>query len=149
MAKSKILKSEAADSQKLASIQQAILRRLQDDDLSVVQAALSLDGLTRVISMPDLLEALRDILRRCAEITSVTLVPSEASLVARSCLECAVLNFKDISLSCDLISSAQEKKPEPSSTEINMKTIGAFGETFAAQPIEYLAWLRYISICFS
>ncbi|XP_026432640.1 uncharacterized protein At3g06530-like isoform X2 [Papaver somniferum] len=184
LSKSKILKAEADDSQKLASIQQAISRRLQDDDLSVVQAALSLDGLTRVISGPDLLEALRDILLRCAEITSVTLVPSEASAVARSCLECAILNFKDlteykkevarmlfplllvlpktqklnlkalelateiqwsfyksISLSCDLISSAQDKKLEPSSTEINMKTICAFGETFAAQPVECLTWL--------
>ncbi|KAI3994953.1 hypothetical protein MKX01_038236 [Papaver californicum] len=184
LAESKILKSEAVDSQKLASIQQAISRRLQDDDLSVVKAALSLDGLTRVISKPDLLEALRDILLRCAEITSLTLVPSEACIVARSCLECAVLNFNDlteykkevarmlfplllvlpktqklnlkalelakeiqwsfyknISLSCDLILSADEKKLEPSSTEINMKTIGAFGETFAAQPVECLTWL--------
>ncbi|KAI3912933.1 hypothetical protein MKW92_025813 [Papaver armeniacum] len=222
LSKSKILKAEAVDSQKLASIQQAISRRLQDDDLGVVQAALSLDGLTRVISGPDLLEALRDILLRCAEITSVTLVPSEASAVARSCLECAILNFKDlteykkevarmlfplllvlpkvhylsfqpfsyilmhflvyfpnqfeklvydcidefvlqtqklnlkalklateiqwsfyknISLSCDLISSGQDKKLEPSSTEINMKTICAFGETFAAQPVECLTWL--------
>ncbi|RZC48060.1 hypothetical protein C5167_040997 [Papaver somniferum] len=184
LSKSKILKAEAVDSQKLASIQQAISRRLQDDDLSVVQAALSLDGLTRVISGPDLLESLRDILVRCAEITSVTLVPSEASAVARSCLECAILNFKDlteykkevarmlfplllvlpktqklnlkalklateiqwsfyknISLSCDLISSGQDKKLETSSTEINMKTICAFGETFAAQPVECLTWL--------
>ncbi|KAI3862328.1 hypothetical protein MKX03_036895 [Papaver bracteatum] len=184
LAKSNILKAEAVDSQKLASIQQAISRRLQDDDLSVVQAALSLDGLTKVISGPDLLEALRDILLRCAEITSVKLVPSEASAVAGSCLECAILNFKDlteykkevarmlfplllvlpktqklnlkalklaaeihwsfyknISLSCDLISSGQDKKLEPSSTEINMKTICAFGDTFAAQPVECLTWL--------
>ncbi|KAI3978430.1 hypothetical protein MKX01_013228 [Papaver californicum] len=184
LAKSKILKAEAVDSQKLASIQQAILRRLQDDDLSVVQAALSLDGLTRVISLPDLLGALRDTLLRCAEIASATLAPSEACVVACSCLECAVLYFKDLTeykkevarmlfplllvlrktqklnlkalklakeiqwsfyksifLSCDLISSAQEKKLEPSSTEINLKTIGAFGEAFAAQPIECLTWL--------
>lgn len=46
--------------QELASIQQAILRRLQNDDISVAQAALSLDGLTRVISVPDLLEVLCD-----------------------------------------------------------------------------------------
>ncbi|KAI3919122.1 hypothetical protein MKW98_016675 [Papaver atlanticum] len=180
LAKSKILKAEAVDSQKLASIQHAISRRLQDDDLSVVQAALSLDGLTKVISGPDLLEALRNILLRCAEITSVTLVPSEASAVAGSCLECAILNFKDLTeykkevarmlfplllvlpktqklnlkalnlateiqwsfyKNIDLISSAQDKKLEPSSTEINMKTICAFGETFAAQPVECLTWL--------
>ncbi|MCL7032647.1 hypothetical protein MKW94_000621, partial [Papaver nudicaule] len=32
-------------------------------------------------------------------------------------------------------------KLEPSSTEINMKTISAFGEAFAAQPMEHLTWL--------
>lgn len=33
------------------------------------------------------------------------------------------------------------QKLEPSSTEINMKTISAFGEIFDAHPVEHLTWL--------
>ncbi|OVA04123.1 BP28 [Macleaya cordata] len=95
LAKSGILKAKAVDSQKLVTIQEAILRRLHDDDLSVVRAALSMDGLTKIISAPNLLEAFRDILLRCTETTSASGVPSEACDVSLSCLDCAVLNFQD------------------------------------------------------
>ncbi|XP_043697574.1 uncharacterized protein At3g06530-like [Telopea speciosissima] len=63
-----ILKAKDVDSRRLETIQEALLRRLHDDDLSVVQAALALSGLCDVIETPHLLEAFRDILQRCIHI---------------------------------------------------------------------------------
>ncbi|KAJ0099511.1 hypothetical protein Patl1_20742 [Pistacia atlantica] len=60
-----ILKAKADDTQRLVTIQDAILRQLHDDDLSVVHAALSVDGLSEMISSVDLLEALDNVLKRC------------------------------------------------------------------------------------
>lgn len=54
--------------QRLVTIQDAILRQLRDDDLTVIQAVLSLDGLSEIINSSDLLEALRDVLQRCNNI---------------------------------------------------------------------------------
>lgn len=51
--------------QGLITIQDAILRQLYDDDLSVVQASLSLEGLSKIISASDFLKALDNVLKRC------------------------------------------------------------------------------------
>ena len=49
----------------LESIQDAILRRLHDDDLTVVQAALTLNILDDIINPSALLDALENVLHRC------------------------------------------------------------------------------------
>lgn len=51
--------------QRLVTIQDAVLCQLRDDDLSVVQAALSLKGLSEIISPSDLLKALDGVLKKC------------------------------------------------------------------------------------
>lgn len=52
----------------VVNVQDAILRGLYDDDLTVVQAALSIDELTGVVSPPLLLKAYRHVLSKCIEI---------------------------------------------------------------------------------
>lgn len=54
--------------QKLVNIQDAILRSLYDDDLSVVQAALSIEGLAAVANPESLLKAYDDVLTKCIKI---------------------------------------------------------------------------------
>jgi U3 small nucleolar RNA-associated protein 10 len=51
--------------QGLIDIREAILRQLDDKDLTVVQAALNVDGLQNVLGFPKLLKALQNVLRRC------------------------------------------------------------------------------------
>lgn len=60
-----ILKTNAVCSESLINIQEAILRQLDDKDLSVVQAALRVDGLPNVIDSSKLFDALQNVLRRC------------------------------------------------------------------------------------
>ena len=55
--------------QKLINMQDAILRSMYDDDLSVVQAALSIEGLAAALACPDsLLKAYDDVLTKCIKI---------------------------------------------------------------------------------
>ncbi|XP_038993491.1 uncharacterized protein At3g06530-like isoform X2 [Hibiscus syriacus] len=95
--RSAILKIKSLDAQKFMVISDAILCQLRDDDLTVVQAALSVDGLTEIISPSDLLEALRDVLKRCLSfLISGSSVNSTLSCdVAVSFLEIAVFSFHD------------------------------------------------------
>lgn len=51
--------------QSLVIIQDGILRQLQDNDLTVVRAALSLDRLSTLLNPSDLTEVLDNLLRRC------------------------------------------------------------------------------------
>ena len=51
--------------QRFVTIKDAVLHQLHDEDLTVIQAALSLEGLTEIISPLDILEAFRDVLNRC------------------------------------------------------------------------------------
>ncbi|KAF6149893.1 hypothetical protein GIB67_008614 [Kingdonia uniflora] len=97
LAPSGVLKANAFDSQKLASIQEAMLRRLYDEDLSVAQAALSLDGLSEFISAPDLLKAYWTILQRFIDVvmTGPSLGRYDVCEVAISCLDSAILNLQD------------------------------------------------------
>ncbi|TKY57272.1 U3 small nucleolar RNA-associated protein 10 [Spatholobus suberectus] len=62
-----ILKNNAVGSENLINIQEAILRQLDDKDLTVVQAALCVDGLPNVIDSSKLLDALQNVLRRCTD----------------------------------------------------------------------------------
>lgn len=50
------------------NVQDAIVRALHDEDLSVVRAALSIDGLARIASPPCLLKAYDHVLSRCTSI---------------------------------------------------------------------------------
>ncbi|GAV79488.1 LOW QUALITY PROTEIN: BP28CT domain-containing protein/U3snoRNP10 domain-containing protein [Cephalotus follicularis] len=92
-----ILKSKAVDSQRLVSIQDAILRQLRDDDLTVIQATLSLDGMPEILNSSDLLEALSDVFKRCLGI--LMLGSSEKSTVASdvaiASLKIAIAAFHD------------------------------------------------------
>jgi len=55
--------------QKLINMQDAILRSMYDDNLSVVQAALSIEGLAAALACPDsLLKAYNDVLTKCIKI---------------------------------------------------------------------------------
>lgn len=63
--------------QRFVTIQDAVLRRLRDDDLSVVQAALNLDRLSEFINSSSLLDALQDVLQRCIS----NLTSRECSLI--------------------------------------------------------------------
>jgi hypothetical protein len=54
--------------QKFINMQDAIIRNLYDDDLSVVQAALSIEGLAAVASPVGLLKAYDHVLAKCIDI---------------------------------------------------------------------------------
>ncbi|KAG5249529.1 U3 small nucleolar RNA-associated protein and NUC211 domain-containing [Salix suchowensis] len=91
------LKNMAVDSKRLVTIQDAVLCQLRDDDLTVVQAALSLKGLSEIINPDDLLEALGGVLKK-----SVSTLRSGASDksalvndVAIAFLKTAVSTFQD------------------------------------------------------
>ncbi|KAL6531214.1 hypothetical protein OROHE_014283 [Orobanche hederae] len=99
-----ILKEKTAGSKKFDAIQDALIRRLYDDDLNVVLAVLNLKNLYQILNSPHLMEALQYVLRRCIEILlssmersllsslANTSPPSDAAL---SCLQQVITNFKD------------------------------------------------------
>ncbi|PIA50335.1 hypothetical protein AQUCO_01300820v1 [Aquilegia coerulea] len=95
LAASGVLKPRTADPQIVVNIQEAIVRRLHDDDFSVIQTALSLNGLSTIIGTPSLIGALRDVLLRCVDTveTSASFIRPEACDVAMSCLDCAISNL--------------------------------------------------------
>ena len=51
--------------QKLINFQNAIMCCLQDDDLNVVKAALSIEGLAGIVNTPRLMKILQDLVIRC------------------------------------------------------------------------------------
>ncbi|GAB2253654.1 hypothetical protein Droror1_Dr00006501 [Drosera rotundifolia] len=88
-----ILRSKALNPQRFAVMENAILRRLSEDDLRVVQAALSLDKLPKLISSTRLLEKLEKIFQTCTGILFSD-APSDLNLASDttiSCLKNAVL----------------------------------------------------------
>ncbi|KAK3026432.1 hypothetical protein RJ639_041444 [Escallonia herrerae] len=109
-----ILKDKTADSQfrtyfklqktvllslflRLVTIQDAVLRRLYDEDLSVVQAALKLNGLPKLISSSQCIDVVRHVLQRCISVL-VSGGSDDTSLagdVAMLCLEHAISDFQD------------------------------------------------------
>ncbi|KAI3712588.1 hypothetical protein L1987_71147 [Smallanthus sonchifolius] len=62
------LGDKSVSSQKLQTVSDALLRRLSDDDLSVVQAVLSMSRLSEFIKHSDLLDGLQKVLKRCIDI---------------------------------------------------------------------------------
>ncbi|KAM7494654.1 hypothetical protein LguiB_029263 [Lonicera macranthoides] len=92
-----ILKDVAVDSQRLVTIKEAVLRRLRDDDLSVVLAALKMERLSEFVSSSFLLDALENVLQRCTSLLLSGALDntSLAVDVAVSCLEHAISNFQD------------------------------------------------------
>lgn len=56
--------------QRFGTIQDAILRRLCDEDITVVQAALNLEALPEIISAPLRIDAFRNVLQRCIKLLS-------------------------------------------------------------------------------
>nr|KYP73393.1 Uncharacterized protein At3g06530 family [Cajanus cajan] len=83
--------------QNLISIQEAILRLLDDKDLTVVQAALLVDGLPNVIDSSKLLVALQNVLRRCTGklLSGSADNHSLTTEVAVACLKNAISYFND------------------------------------------------------
>ncbi|KAL3837868.1 hypothetical protein ACJIZ3_022459 [Penstemon smallii] len=93
-----ILTEKAARSKKFDAIQDAILRRLYDEDLNVVLAVLNLKNLTQILSSPLLIEAIQHVLQRCNEIllsagsSTHKSLPRDAALL---CLQQVITSFKD------------------------------------------------------
>ncbi|XP_078440573.1 ARM repeat superfamily protein [Wolffia australiana] len=98
---SQILELKQTDARRLNNIQDAILRRLQDDDLSVIQAVFSIEGLTRIISCPLLLNAVKELLVRCLGLFETGCVDTiyKASEVALSCMDFMHLNIRFLEIS--------------------------------------------------
>ncbi|CAN6249618.1 unnamed protein product [Urochloa humidicola] len=95
IAASGIFNDSNLNPQKLINMQGAILRSLYDDDLSVVQAALSIEGLAAVASPDSLLKAYDDVLTKCIKIINKGgSKVSKASDIAVSCLEKMVMEFQ-------------------------------------------------------
>ncbi|KAK6121966.1 hypothetical protein DH2020_044289 [Rehmannia glutinosa] len=92
---------KTAGSKKFDAIQDALVRRLYDDDLNVVLTVLSLKNLPEILSSSLLTEALEYVLQRCIEI----LLPSEMLFInkhispdnaASLCLQQVITSFKDL-----------------------------------------------------
>ena len=67
--------------QKFQTVHDALLRRLYDDDLSVVQAVLSMGRLSAFIEHSDLLDAIQKVLKRCSNILISGTFPVTLSLL--------------------------------------------------------------------
>ncbi|XP_047070750.1 uncharacterized protein At3g06530-like [Lolium rigidum] len=95
IATSGILKKDTVNPQKFINMQDAIIRNLYDDDLSVVQAALSIEGLAAVASPVGLLKAYDHVLAKCIDIIRKGgSKASKACDVAVSCLEKMVMEYQ-------------------------------------------------------
>ncbi|XP_015069856.1 uncharacterized protein At3g06530 [Solanum pennellii] len=92
-----MLNVEAADSQRFGTIQDTILRRLCDEDITVVQAALNLEALPEIISTPLRIDAFRNVLQRCIKLLSsgASHGASLAVDIALSCLQHAAAGLPD------------------------------------------------------
>ncbi|KAG5616550.1 hypothetical protein H5410_016374 [Solanum commersonii] len=92
-----MLNVEAADSQRFGTIQDAILRRLCDEDITVVQAALNLEALPEIISAPLRIDAFRNVLQRCIKLLSsgASHGASLAVDITLSCLQHAAAGLPD------------------------------------------------------
>ncbi|TVU14983.1 hypothetical protein EJB05_38480 [Eragrostis curvula] len=95
IAASGIFNNSTLNPKKFINMQDAILRSLYDDDLTVVQAALSIEGLAAVANPDSLLKGYNDLLNRCVKvITKGGSKASKASDVAVSCLEKMVMEYQ-------------------------------------------------------
>ncbi|KAK9913977.1 hypothetical protein M0R45_037776 [Rubus argutus] len=91
-----LLEAKGTNSQSLVIIQDGILRQLQDDDLTVVRAALSLDRLSSLINPSDLTEVLDNVLRRCVGLMTSSLENNSLVCdVAILCLKNAIADIHE------------------------------------------------------
>ncbi|KAK8952929.1 hypothetical protein KSP40_PGU017461 [Platanthera guangdongensis] len=143
------LKSSSGHQQKL--VNDALLRRLQDDDLTVVHAALSINGLSEICSPSSLLNAFHDVFLRCINmIRTSTKMVSQVDDVAALCLGRMVLDIplhhsdfvKEVA---DIIFPALLVLPQGlehgKMTELNLRTIRVLAETFIENPLDHMEWL--------
>ncbi|KAI3471008.1 hypothetical protein Pfo_027671 [Paulownia fortunei] len=164
-----VLREKTAGSKKFDAIQDALFRRLYDDDLNVVLAVLNLKNLSEILSSPLLVEALQYVLQRCVEIllsSSLTnkSLPGNAAL---SCLQQVITNFKDqeqyattltqksnlkaLELAKELkwpfyenlvlLPGSEKKLDLGRISSINIENISKLAETFSLSPEEYMPWL--------
>lgn len=91
-----ILGDKAVNSQKLRTVHDALLRRLYDDDLSVVHTALSMGRLSEFLQSSDLFDGLRIVLKRCISIliSKASDNTTLATDVTVSCLEHVTSSFR-------------------------------------------------------
>lgn len=95
IASSGVFNNGTLNPKKFINLQDAILRSLYDDDLSVVQAALSIEGLAAVACPDSLLKAYDNVLTVCIRIINKGgSKASKASDVAVSCLEKMVMEYQ-------------------------------------------------------
>ncbi|KAJ3706936.1 hypothetical protein LUZ61_010641 [Rhynchospora tenuis] len=88
IAESSIIKELANNPQELVNVQDAVIRGLSDENLSVVQAALCIEGMAEVFNVNSLLKTYQNVLSRCIDvITKGASDTSRASGVMVSCLE--------------------------------------------------------------
>ncbi|KAL1565211.1 hypothetical protein AAHA92_07455 [Salvia divinorum] len=92
-----ILEEKVTGSKKFYAIQDALLRRLYDDDLNVVLAVLNLKNLAAILSSPPLTEAIQNVLQRCIQIllSSSSSASSLLKDVALLCTQQVMATFKD------------------------------------------------------
>ncbi|CAN6705484.1 unnamed protein product [Malus baccata var. baccata] len=102
-----VLEAKATNPQSFVTIQDAILRQLHDDDLTVVRAALSVDKLSTIINSSDLVEALDDVLKRCFSILMSSSLEniSLACDVAVLCLNNASSDIHDNVDRCNILAA--------------------------------------------
>ncbi|XP_047327149.1 uncharacterized protein At3g06530 [Impatiens glandulifera] len=90
-----ILKDKASDAKGLVAVCDAIVRRLHDDDLTVVQAALRVNKLSEIINPSTLLDALQHLLQRCISILMTSTMEMSLAIDAGIlCME-ALSDLKD------------------------------------------------------
>ncbi|KAL0547236.1 hypothetical protein IC582_017165 [Cucumis melo] len=91
------LKAKTDHLESLVTVQDAILKLLGDDDLTVVQKAISLDGISDILSSSDLLKALKDVLFRCIDIlkSGSPAISNRAADIAFVCLKSLKEYFYD------------------------------------------------------
>nr|GMD68865.1 uncharacterized protein At3g06530 isoform X1 [Ipomoea batatas] len=93
-----LLNDKAVGSPRFDTIQDAISRRLYDDDLSVVKAVLNVEALSEIVNPSFLLDAVQNVLWRCIGLleSSPEHKSSLAVDVAVSCLQHAVISCQEI-----------------------------------------------------
>ncbi|KFK38114.1 hypothetical protein AALP_AA3G071300 [Arabis alpina] len=103
-----VLKADSSKAENLVTIQDVILRQLRDDDLAVVQAALSLDQLPNIVNSSSLLDALLHVVKQCVGIilSGVSHKVQLAVDVVALSLKIAVSSFCNQAESTEKVTSA-------------------------------------------
>ncbi|KAL0708491.1 hypothetical protein Bca4012_074917 [Brassica carinata] len=121
------LKRDISKAENLVTIQDAIVRQLWDDDLAVVQAALSLDQLPNIVTSSSLLDALLHVVKRCVGILQSEIVSASEDVVALS-LKIAVSSFCSQAETTEKVASAMFPfllvLPKTLNLNLNVLTLG-------------------------